>query len=126
MTHVQRRVLLGGALGAAAALLVDTPVAAAPKPVRDPLRRSRFTAELGQRFTLSSSSTSWTAALSRLDDLQAATPGDEKKFALVLDATKAGLGDGTYTLSRPGFAATEVFLVADPARHSWVGIVNRG
>lgn len=121
----RRRLFVSGALAGMSSIL-PAGVARAQKPSSGALTRSRFSAEVGRRFTLSRAGKEWTATLTKVGDLQPLlVAADERRFAVTFELPAAGLGDGVYRLSRPGFTATELFLVADPSRLGYVGIVNR-
>ena len=125
MIGVTRRQLFATTTLGTVAGVVTAPGANAAKATSSPLSRSRFSGLVGATFTLSAGSTSWTARLDAVKDLVGAPAGSDSRFSLSFSASRAGGPDGTYSLSRPGFAATTIFLVGAPARTSWVATVNR-
>ena len=127
MTDLSRRGLLGASfLAVVLAPFVDTTEAfAARKHGRHHYSRKRFKPLLGRRSRLTGPATRTPVRLIRIDNLSSAARGDEHRFALVFRATKAGPPQGTYTLRRRGFAPTQLFLVPDASRRTYVAVVNR-
>lgn len=126
MAGVTRRQMIATtALGTVAGPLATAAPATAAKPVSDPLSRTRFAGLVGATFTLASATASWSARLDDVRDIVGAPAGSDTRFSLGFTSSRAGRTDGTYALSRPGFASTPLFLVAAPDRRSWVATVNR-
>ena len=61
--------------------------------------------------------------LSAIEDLPG-SPGSDRRYALRF-TSKSSAADGTFSLSRAGFAATSVHLVAGPSGTSLTAVVNR-
>ena len=120
----RRRVLQSVPVSLVAAALPVGSAQAAKAPT-SPLSRSRFVGLVGRTFALADGSTSWGARLDGVSDILGAPAGSDTRFALLLSSSRAGGADGTYAMSRSGFTATPIFLVAAPNRRSWVATVNR-
>jgi hypothetical protein len=125
MVVITRRRLLQGVPVAAVAVALPAGPAVAAKATADPLSRSRFAGLVGRTFVLAVGSASWDARLDGVSDIVGAPAGSDTRFALRLSSSRAGGADGTYAMSRPGFTATPIFVVAAPDRRSWVATVNR-
>lgn len=124
---VPRRRLIGGTiLGGVAAALPAWPATAWAAPARADLwARSRFQEQVGQTFTLAQGKTSWRGTLLAVGDLSGPAGAEQRCFSLTLALSAPGPAEGRATLSRPGFAATEIFWSTDAARRSYVAVVNR-
>lgn len=85
--------------------------------------RSRFAQLRKARFTLSGSGGSWPVTLEAINDLTGAAPAAEDAFVLKL-AASAGPADGTYSLARPRFTATPLFVVSGDGGRTLHAIVN--
>jgi hypothetical protein len=121
----RRRVLQSVPATLVAAVALPTGTAVAAKATADPLSRSRFAGLVGRTFALADGSASWSARLDGVSDIVGAPAGSDTRFALLLSSSRAGGADGTYAMSRSGFTATPIFVVAAPDRRSWVATVNR-
>lgn len=120
MTDLSRRNLLK----AGALTLMLAPLTFAP--VTNLYARSRFTALLNHPFDISDAMHSASMTLTLISDLPGGVADDDDAFALTFRASAAGPPQGTYTLKRPGFATTSMFLVPDDAsRLTYQAIVNR-
>ena len=120
MTHVSRRGLLKA--GALTVMLAPLIVA----PTTNLYSRSRFSPLLGQTFGVSDAVGKASMTLARISDLKGAVPDDDDAFTLTFRSARGEFGQGTYNLSRPGFANTEMFLVpADASRSIYQAIINR-
>lgn len=108
----RRTVIVGAAAAAATTTIAGTaPAAHAAKAPADLMRRSRFSQHLRSTFTMTSSRGKWSVVLAALDDLApGGSPGSDKQFAATF--TGAVPGDGVYTVTRKGFTATPLFVVA--------------
>lgn len=135
MTEVSRRSMLGvgaAALAASAfgvgapALAPQTARAAGPTYSADAglYRRDRFVALDGKRFSLTGGGKGYPMTLVEVADLDGAPGGAPDQFRLTLTARGAVPDQGTYTLRRPGFDATSLFVVSDPTRGGVTAIVN--
>lgn len=124
MSAPPRRTVLAAAAAAAATATTTVgtaSVAHAAKAPVDLMRRSRFTQHLRATFTLTSSAGRWSVVLASLDDLvPGGAAGADKQFSATF--TGAVPGDGVYSVTRKGFAATPLFVVA--GRDSAVATVN--
>jgi long-subunit fatty acid transport protein len=125
MSAPGRRTVIAGAAAAAAAATTTVGTASAAHAAKAPvdlMRRSRFSQHLRSTFTMTSSSGRWSVVLASLDDLLAGgTVGSDTQFTASF--TGAVPGDGVYTVTRKGFTATPLFVVA--GRDSLVATVNR-
>jgi hypothetical protein len=120
MTDLSRRDLLKA--GALTVMLAPLIVA----PTTNLYARSRFSPLLGHPFDVSDDVQNTTMTLARISDLMGAVAQDDDAFALTFRATAAGPAQGTYSLRRPGFATTHLFLVPDDAtRMTYQAIINR-
>jgi hypothetical protein len=124
MSAPRRRTVLAAAAAAAATATTTVGTASVAHAARTPedlMRRSRFTPHLRSAFTLTSSAGRWSVVLASLDDLvTGGAVGADKQFTATF--TGAVPGDGVYTVTRKGFTATPLFLVA--GRDSLVATVN--
>jgi hypothetical protein len=120
MTDLSRRSLLkAGALTVMLAPLTFV-------PTTNLYARSRFGPFLNQTFDVSDDVRSASMTLTRISDLAGGTPDDDDAFALTFRASAAGPPQGTYSLNRPGFARTLLFLVPDGASLlTYQAIINR-
>lgn len=125
MTDTSRRALLrAGALGVLAAPFVPTEFAAAA--ATSLYSRSRFKKLVNAKFTLTGAGGTFTVTLARVSDLPGAAAGADNAFGLTFTTPQGGPAQGTYTIKRSGFTATQLFLVpSDAARHTHQAIVNR-
>ena len=126
MTELSRRVVLGaGAAGAAALAVVPSMEAAAAATAKDLYTRRRFTRLRGKKFQLSNGSRSWAVKLTHVKDLEHAARGEQRSFALTFRRATPGPPQGTYTLRRPGFSPTVLFVVpSDRRRRTYEVVVN--
>lgn len=126
MTDLSRRGLLGAAFfGVVIAPFVDSGEAVAARLRSNLYSRTRFHALHGRKFQMVGSATRTSLRLVRISDLQSMPHGDEHRFSVTFRATKAGPPQGTYTLRRRGFKATELFVVPDAGRRTYVAVVNQ-
>lgn len=120
MNDLSRRNLLK----AGALTLMLAPLTFAP--VTNLYARSRFGPLLNRPFDVSDDLHSAAMTLALISDLPGALAEDDDAFALTFRASAAGPPQGTYTLKRPGFASTLLFLVPDDAsRLTYQAIINR-
>lgn len=126
MTEMSRRAVLGASAAGAVVLASGVQAAeAAPARVADLYRRRRFARVRGRRFLLTSPAGSWAVKLTEVRDLEHARHGDQRSFALTLRRASAGPPQGTYTLRRPGFSPTVLFVVpSDARRRTYEVVVN--
>ena len=126
MTEMSRRAVLGASAAGAAALAVGHPAgAAAAADVRDLYTRRRFTRLRGRKFRLTSTAGSWSVKLTHVKDLEHAARGEQRSFALTFRRATPGPPQGTYTLRRPGFRPTVIFVVpSDRRRRTYEVVVN--
>jgi hypothetical protein len=118
MTDTSRRTLLrASALGVILAPLVPAWIAPADAAT-NLYTRSRFMRLRKKRFTLVDSTGRWRVTLVKVS-------GDDRCFNLTFRSTTAGPPQGTYTLKRPGFAATTLFVVPSPQRRTYQAVINR-
>lgn len=125
MTVLTRRVLLraGAAMAALAPL---TGAFTAHAAADNPYARSRWAKVRNATLTFSGAAGAWSATLVSVGDLPQAAAGDEGRFGLTFRTAAAGPGQGTYTVQRPGFAATQLFVVpGDASRRTYEAVVNR-
>ena len=128
MTTTTRRTLLrAGVLG-----LVLGPVLLAPEAFaafttrRDLYARSRFAALRLRTFRLEGRQGSWQLRLTEVADLPNSPRRDPYSFGLTFRASGEGPPQGTYLLTRPGFAATSLFVVpGDVRRRSYRAVILR-
>ena len=128
MTTTTRRTMLrAGVLG-----LVLGPVLLAPEAFaafttrRDLYARSRFAAMRLRTFRLEGHQRSWQVRLTDVNDLPHARHRDPYSFGLTFRASGEGPPQGTYLLTRPGFAATSLFVVpGDVRRRSCRAVILR-
>ena len=120
MTDLSRRNLLkAGALTVMLAPLVFA-------PTTNLYARSRFSPLLNHPFDVSDDVNRVSMTLTRVSDLLGGIVDDDDAFALTFRASAAGPPQGTYSLDRPGFARTHLFLVPDDAtRQTYQAIINR-
>jgi hypothetical protein len=125
MIHPSRRTLLrASALGVVAMPFVSLESAAAGK-AENLYARPRFASLAGAKFTLVGSTGSWPITLTQVGDLPGAGAGDPARFGLTFQAATSGPPQGTYTLRRPGFTSTILFVVpSDATRRTYQAIVN--
>lgn len=133
MATINRRTVLAtGATGAVAAsisaLVGASAATAAPaaRVTKSLLARSRWAAQLGAGFTMTSPVSSWQVRLEAIDDLfPVLEVADQDRFSLTFSCTQAGPPQGTFHVSRPGFEVTPLFLIPDGDRRRFLAIVNR-
>jgi hypothetical protein len=140
MTDISRRGLIGaGATGVVVGVLGPGPSAEAAhrrrrrrkhrrkvaKRPTDLYARSRYAGLLDATFTLTGAAGAATVTLTGVRDLPSAAAGADGCFALTFRSPTAGPPQGTYTLRRDGFAATDLFVVPDRGRRSYQAVVNR-
>ena len=120
MTDYARRDLLkAGAL----ALMLSPLILS---PTTNLYARSRFSPLLGQSFDIPDDVHRASLTLTRISDLMGGIADDDDAFALTFRAGTAGPSQGTFRLSRPRFATTDLFLVPDDAtRMTYQSIINR-
>lgn len=125
MIGPSRRLLLGaGALGVLAAPFASIESAAAAR-AENLYGRSRFTPLVNAKFTLVDVTGSWSMTLTQVSDIPQAAVGDIQRFGLTFRASAAGPPQGTYTLRRPGFTSTLLFVVpSDATRRTYQAVVN--
>lgn len=126
MTDMSRRAVLGASAAGAAALAVGLSAeGAAAAEVRDLYTRRRFTRLRGRKFRLTGPAGSWTVKLTKVTDLEHAARGEQRSFALTFRRLTPGPPQGTYTLRRPGFRPTVLFVVpSDRRRRTYQVVVN--
>lgn len=126
MTEMSRRAVLGASAAGAATLAVGLPTgAAAAAGVRDLYTRRRFTRLRGRKFRLTDGTRSWSVKLTHVKDLEHAARGEQRSFALTFRRATPGPPQGTYTLRRPGFRPTVIFVVpSDRRRRTYEVVVN--
>lgn len=135
MATINRRTVLAtGATGAVAASIsalagasaATAAAAPAAKISKSLLARSRWAAQLGGGFAMTSPVSSWQVRLEAVDDLfPVLEVADEDRFSLTFSCTQAGPPQGTFRVSRPGFEVTPLFLIPDGDRRRFLAIVNR-
>lgn len=123
MVVISRRRVLQSVPGAAVAVALPAGAAAAAKAPADPLIRSRWAGLVGTSFTAKSATATWSARLAALEDLPG-SPGSDRRYALRFTSTSSSR-EGTYSLSRPGFATTPLHLVPGSSGSTWTAVVNR-
>jgi hypothetical protein len=120
------QVMTAGTLVLVAAPFLGLDAALAAPTAKNLYSRSRYVPQLNSPFTMTSGKASWSATLTTVADLQpGGVAGDDNRFALTFRTSKAGPSDGVYTVSRPGFTSTDLFVVADTSRTSFRATVNR-
>ncbi len=120
MTDLSRRNLLK----AGALTLMLAPLTFAP--ATNLYARSRFGPFLNQPFDVSDDVHSASMTLTRISDLAGGVADDDDAFALTFRASNVGPPQGTYSLNRPQFATTPLFLVPDDASlRTYQAIINR-
>ena len=132
MVVLSRRAVLAGVPASAIALGLPLgsagSAAAAAKVGPDLLARSRWAAVVGATLTARSTTTTttstWSARLTAVQDLPGAPSGSDRRYLLRFTSTTAGI-EGTVTLSRSGFTATALHLVPGPTGRTWTAVVNR-
>ena len=127
MTETSRRALLrAGVVGLVAVPFTWSGTAFGEGTRESRYSRSRFTPRLGSSFRLVDATGSWRVRLTAVGDLPNALPGDEDRFSLTLGRASAGPPQGTYTLQRPGFTPTLLFLVpSDAGCRTYQAVINR-
>lgn len=134
MAAINRRTVLAtsaaSAVAASISALVGAPAATAAFPAakttKSLLARSRWAAQLGAGFTMTSPVSSWQVRLEAIDDLLPVLEvADPDRFSLTFSSTQPGPPQGTFRISRPGFEVTPLFLIPDGERRGYVAIVNR-
>jgi hypothetical protein len=123
MVVISRRRVLQSVPAAAIAVALPTGTAAAARVPADPLSRSRWAGLVGSTFTAKSATSTWSTRLSAIEDLTG-SPGSDRRYALRFTSTSSS-SEGTYSLSRPGFAATPLHLVPGSSGSTWTAVVNR-
>ena len=78
---------------------------------------------IGSSFTATSPTAIWPARLTAVEDLPA-SPGSDRRYALRFTSTTTPR-EGTYGLSRPAFATTQLHLVPGSGGRTWTAVVNR-
>jgi hypothetical protein len=126
MTELSRRAMLGVSAAGAAVLAVGPVAEASAAPaVKDLYTRARFTRLRGRTFLLTNGAGSWRVKLTHVNDLPHAARGEQRSFALTLRRATPGPTQGTYTLRRPGFSPTLLFVVpSDARRRTYEVVVN--
>ena len=124
MTEISRRALVrSGAAGVVLAPFATGRAAAAAAPPTGLYTRSRFAPLRGASFKLVSSVGSVPVTLAALFDLPSAESGDDRRFGLTFQCSTPGPPQGTYTLRRPGFASTPIFVVPSDADRRTLQVV---
>jgi uncharacterized protein DUF6916 len=114
MPTLTRRLLLGSGAAAVAALPVLDPARAfaGSRTAERLYQRPRFKRRKGKRFRLVDATGSMDARLLRVRDLPSGVAGDAEQFSLTFrSARRLPAGGATYTLQRPGFVPTALFVV---------------
>jgi len=125
MTDTSRRtVLRAGAFGVLLAPLASVRTAFAAGTV-NLYSRSRFRFLLKAKFALVSGTSTWAVTLVKVSDLAGAPKGDDGRYGLTFSSATPGPPQGSYSLNRNGFAATEFFVVPDATGRTYQAIVNR-
>lgn len=140
MSDLTRRTVIGAsATGLAATVVagaVAEPVQAAPAGPAGPVarrftsghalyRRGRFLKRRGSAFWVTGTGVRLTMKLVKVGDISGASRGSLRSFELTFRAARKGPVQGTYTLSRKGFAATSLFLVPTGTdRRTYRAVVN--
>jgi hypothetical protein len=123
MVVISRRRVLQSVPVTVVAAALPTGTAAAAKAPADPLSRSRWGSLVGSSFTAKSATSTWSTRLAAIDDLPG-SPGSDRRYAMRFTSTSKP-PEGTYSLSRPGFAATALHLVPGSTGTTWTAVVNR-
>lgn len=123
MVVISRRRVLQSVPAAAVAVALPTGTAVAAKAPTDPLARSRWGGLVGSSFSAKSATSTWSARLSAVEDLPG-SPGSDRRYAVRFTSTAAS-PEGTYSFTRPGFAATPLHLVPGSGGTTWTAVVNR-
>ena len=125
MIHPSRRTLLrASAFGVVAAPFISIGSATAAR-AENLYSRPRFVSLAGAKFTLVDATGSWSLTLTQVGDLPGTAAGDPARFGLTFQAAIAGPPQGTYTLRRPGFTSTILFVVpSDATRRTYQAVVN--
>lgn len=128
MTPTTRRSLLR----ASAFALALGPVLVAPEAFatfttrRGLYGRARFAAMRQRTFRLEGGKRAWRVRLVAVGNLPHCERRDPYSFSLTFRAAGDGPPQGTYLLTRPGFAPTSLFVVpADPKRRTYEAVVFR-
>lgn len=126
MTEISRRALVrGGAAGVVLAPFAAARAAAAAPSTTGLYTRSRYAPLRGASFKLVNATGSVPVTLTTLFDLPSAEPGDDRRFGLTFHCSTTGPPQGTYTLRRPGFTSTLIFVVpSDADRRTLQVVVN--
>lgn len=126
MIHTSRRSLLRA--GAVAAFLAPVAWALPAEAVTGPARlyrRSRFAPLVNRSFGLVDETGRWRVTLTRVAGLDGAATGEQNRFSLTFTSATAGPPQGSYTLARPGFHRTPLFVVpSDDERRTYEAIIN--
>lgn len=128
MTTTTRRSLLrAGALGLVLGPVLLAPEAFAAFTTRRGLySRARFAALRQRSFQLEGPNRSWRLRLIEVGNLPNAARRDQYSFSLTFRAAGEGPPQGTYLLTRPGFAPTSLFVVpGDVKRRTYRAVVFR-
>lgn len=125
MTEISRRALVrSGAAGVVLAPFATARAAAAASST-SLYTRARFTPLRGASFKLVGPTSSVAMTLATVFDLPSAEAGDDRRFGLTFQCAASGPPQGTYTLRRPGFTSTQVFVVpSDADRRTLQVVVN--
>jgi hypothetical protein len=119
----RRRVLQSVPVAAVAVALPTGTAAATAKAPTDPLGRVRWSGLVGSSFTATSLTSTWPARLTAVEDLPT-SPGSDRRYALRFTSSTPSR-EGTYGLSRPAFATTQLHLVPGSGGSTWTAVVNR-
>jgi hypothetical protein len=135
MTDLSRRRVIGAGAAAiaAGALGVGVPFIGAPgaraadatyTSAESLYRRSRFAPLRGKGFSVTRNGTGTPVTLAEVADLANGRAGSQEQFRLTFTVKGTLPGQGTYTVRRPGFAATSIFLVPESGRKALTAIVD--
>jgi hypothetical protein len=123
----RRTVLRGSALLAALAPgFVGGEASAASTRRAGLYRRRRFRHLRGRSFRLEGDGGRWRVRLARVGNLPHCERRAEHAFSLTFRAAKVGPPQGTYVLTRPGFAPTSLFVVPRDAQRRTIEAVVFG
>lgn len=88
-------------------------------------RRRRFTRRRGRHFRVTGPGVRQRMRLVAVGDIASVAAGSQRSFELTFRSPVRGPAQGTYRLRRPGFAATDLFLVpVDPGHRTYLAVVN--
>lgn len=88
--------------------------------------RGRFLPLRRKRFILTNGKVSWSVRLVKVSDIAGGARRDPRRFALTFTSSRRGPTQGTFTLKRPGFTPTTLFVVpSDDANRTYQAVINR-